>query len=241
MSKEVYIGTSGWHYDHWFGPFYPEEMDADEMLPFYAEHLRTAEVNNTFYQLPDAETVKQWRQRAPEKFIFAVKASRYLTHMKKLKDPEEPLANFLERVTLLEDKLGPVLFQLPPRWRFNAQRLRNFLQQLPGDHRYAFEFRDPSWFDEEAYELLQEAGAAFCIHDMAGEPSPKEVTGDFVYIRLHGPQGAYEGSYDKQSLAGWAGAISTWRQERDVYCYFNNDQAGYAVENAQQLQEMLSQ
>lgn len=241
MSAEVAIGTSGWHYDHWLGPFYPQGSEGEALLPFYAEHFATVEVNNTFYQLPQAATLRQWRQMTPDGFTFAVKASRYITHMKKLKDPQEPLANFLSRVEALGDKLGPVLFQLPPNWHANAERLRTFLQALPQGHRYVLEFRDPSWFEVQITDLLEQQGVAFCIHDMSDRPSPKIITADFAYVRFHGPGEAYQSSYSTQALAGWAGAVSAWQhQNRDVYCYFNNDEAGYATENARQLQAMLA-
>ena len=241
MSANVKVGTSGWHYDHWLGPFYPEETEDEARLPYYAEHFPTVEVNNTFYQLPEASTLTQWRQTTPDDFTFAVKASRYITHMKKLKDPQEPVTNFLARVEALGDKLGPILFQLPPNWNVNTGRLRSFLQALPTGHRYALEFRDPSWFDEQVTDLLRSEGVAFCIHDMSDQPSPRVVTAPFVYIRFHGPAEAYQGAYSTQTLAGWAGAISTWRRQgRDVYCYFNNDDAGYAAQNARELQEMLA-
>ena len=240
MSGKACIGTSGWHYDHWQGPFFPEDMPAEDMLGFYARHFPAAEINNSFYQLPKAETLEHWRDVVPGNFRFAVKASRYITHMKKLKDPREPVARFLQRVAVLGDRLGPVLFQLPPNWRCNVERLAAFLAALPETGRYAFEFRDPSWFDDKVYQLLQEAGAAFCIYDLAGRQSPKTVTADFVYVRLHGPDQAYEGSYSVQALAGWAGAISAWQKQGwDVFCFFDNDQKGYAPANALRLQEML--
>jgi uncharacterized protein YecE (DUF72 family) len=241
MSPKVYVGTSGWYYDHWLGAFYPEETQSEALLPFYASRFPTVEVNNTFYQLPEATTLEQWRQMTPSGFTFAVKASRYITHMKKLTDPQEPVAKFLSRMEILGDKLGPILFQLPPNWHANPKRLRTFLQALPGDHRYVCEFRDPSWFGEQVYELLREEGVAFCIHDLADQPSPKQITAEFVYVRFHGPQGAYRGSYSVQALAGWAGAISTWRRQGlDVYCYFNNDEAGYAPQDARELQRMVA-
>jgi len=240
MSRKVCIGTSGWHYDHWRGPFFPEGMPDEEMLGFYARHFPAAEINNSFYQLPKAETLEHWRDAVPDNFRFAVKASRYITHMKKLKDPRQPVDRFLQRVAVLGDRLGPVLFQLPPNWRCNVERLAAFLAALPGTGRYAFEFRDPSWFDDKVYQLLEEAGAAFCIYDLAGRQSPKTVTADLVYVRLHGPDQAYEGSYSVQALAGWAGAISAWKnQGRNVFCFFDNDQQGYAPANARRLQEML--
>lgn len=240
MSGRIHIGTSGWHYDHWQGPFYPEDLAAEDMLDFYAQHFQAAEINNSFYQLPKAATLSSWRNTVPETFRFAVKASRYITHMKKLKDPAASVEKFFDRIEALGNRLGPILFQLPPDWRCNIERLEAFLAALPKKGRYTFEFRDPSWFCDEVDQVLEQAGAAFCIYDLAGRQSPKKVTTDFVYLRLHGPDDAYEGSYSTQALAGWAGAISTWAtQNKDVFCFFDNDQHGYAPANAGQLQEML--
>jgi uncharacterized protein YecE (DUF72 family) len=160
--------------------------------------------------------------------------------MKKLKEPREPLERFLDRVSVLEAKLGPILFQLPPRWRSNPERLENFLEILPKNYRYAFEFRDPSWFGEKIYELLAKHGASLCVYDFGGKTSPKEVTADFVYVRLHGPDGPYQGRYGTQRLAGWAATFSAWLKEGlVVYCYFDNDEAGYAVQDALGLQQIM--
>lgn len=240
MNAAIHIGTSGWHYDHWKGPFYPSGLPATEMLAFYAERFRSVEINNSFYHLPEPGTLAAWRDAVDDNFLFAVKASRYITHMKKLKAAGDAVQNFLERISLLGQRLGPVLFQLPPRWHCNPARLKEFLALLPTPFRYAFEFRDPSWFTHDVYKLLEEAGAAFCIYELAGVLSPKAVTADFVYVRLHGPDAAYQGSYSTQTLAGWAGAISTWaRQGREVFCYFDNDQSGYAAANAASLASIL--
>lgn len=236
----IHVGTSGWHYRHWKGPFYPEDLPQQEMLAFYARHFESAEVNNSFYRLPEERTLRRWCRQVPEGFVFAAKASRYLTHMKKLKDPEGALEKLFGRLSLLKEKLGPVLFQLPPRWGMDAGRLRDFLAALPAQGRFAFEFRDPNWFHPEIYEALAGRGAAFCIFELAGELSPREVTSDFVYLRLHGPAGAYEGRYGRQGLSGWAGALSSWsRAGKDVYCYFDNDEKGYAPQDALLLREML--
>jgi uncharacterized protein YecE (DUF72 family) len=236
----IHIGTSGWHYDHWRGPFYPENLANADLLEFYQQKFHTVEINNSFYRLPSEKALTDWRNSVPAGFIFAIKGSRFITHMKKLKDPAPALAPFMERVPLLEDRLGPILFQLPPHWHFNGARLRGFLKALPREYRYALELRDPTWLNEKAIDLLREYGAAFCIYELAGRVSPREVTADFVYIRLHGPGGAYQGRYDRQALAGWAGAISAWAaQGKAVYCYFDNDEAGYAALNALELQDML--
>jgi uncharacterized protein YecE (DUF72 family) len=235
-----HIGTSGWHYGHWRGPFYPDKLAAEEFLEFYAARFHTVEINNSFYQLPAAATLEHWRDTVPEGFIFAVKGSRYITHMKKLQEPEQTLRPLLERVELLNPKLGPLLFQLPPRWGFNPERLESFLQALPQPGRYALEFRDPSWINREACELLRRHNAAFCIYELAGYQSPLEVTADSVYIRLHGPSGAYQGQYGEQALAGWAEKITSWTGAgQDVFCYFDNDESGYAAQDALRLQEML--
>ncbi|MFO7783877.1 MAG: DUF72 domain-containing protein [Thermodesulfobacteriota bacterium] len=237
----VHIGTSGWQYGHWKGPFYPEDLSASDYLAYYAERFHTVEINNSFYQLPKKETLRQWRSKAPRNFIFSFKANRYITHMKKLKDPASSLSRMLQVAPSLGGKLGPILFQLPPKWRFDPERFFDFLESLPSKYRYAFELRDPSWLDHRAYEALKEVGAALCIYEFAGRTSPKEITADFVYIRLHGPEAVpYKGQYPTKTLSGWAGAISAWSEQgRDVFCYFDNDEAGYAAQDALRLQKML--
>jgi uncharacterized protein YecE (DUF72 family) len=215
-------------------------MAREGYLGYYAARLDTVEINNTFYEMPDVETLRSWRDKVPTGFTFAVKASRYITHMKNLKDPVGPVGRFLERVAVLGPYLGPVLFQLPPWWGLDEERLQSFLDALPPEQRVAFEFRDPSWLSETVYELLESHGAGFCIYDLQGRVSPKRVTADFVYVRLHGPQDAYHGGYDMETLSGWVGACSSWaRMGKDVYCYFNNDAAGHAVANAQTMAAMV--
>jgi uncharacterized protein YecE (DUF72 family) len=241
MSLGAYIGTSGWHYDHWKGPFYPSRLSEEAFLEYYAGRFGTAEINSSFYRLPAKKTLLRWRNAVPQNFLFSVKASRYLTHMKKLNDPQEPLERLLDRVSVLEDKLGPILFQFPPRWGSNPERLESFLEILPGGQRYAFEFRDPSWFDERNYELLRSHGSSFCVYDLNGMTSPKEITADFAYVRLHGPDGPYRGRYGAERLAGWAGTFSAWlKNGPDVYCYFDNDEVGFAVQDALELRQMMS-
>lgn len=237
----IHLGTSGWHYPHWRGPFYPEKLPAADFLRHYREKFHTVEINSSFYRLPQEKTLIHWRESTPPGFIFAVKASRYLTHQKKLKDPQEPLEHFWSGISLLQDKLGPVLFQLPPRWSFNAQRLQAFLAALPPACRSAWEFRDPSWLREEAYRILAQNAAALCIYDLAGFLSPLTITADFIYLRLHGPGGAYQGSYDARALGRWAEAMVTWASRGlEVFCYFDNDEAGYAPQNAWSLQQLLT-
>jgi uncharacterized protein YecE (DUF72 family) len=185
--------------------------------------------------------LEEWRDEAPKGFVFSTKASRYITHMKKLKDPQASTKKFYERIVFLGEKLGPILFQLPPHWKFNRQRLEEFLASLNDDFRYAFEFRDQSWINNDTYDLLKQHNAAFCIYEFAGYLSPKKVTTDFVYIRLHGPKGAYQGNYTTQRLNRWADDIFSWADKgRAIYCYFDNDEAGYAAQNALHLQSILS-
>lgn len=239
MSRH-HIGTSGWHYPHWVERFYPAELPKDEWLAWYAQRLPAVEINASFYQSLTLEQVEHWRAAVPIDFTFAVKAPRYITHLRKLRDCGDALARFLAPLAGFGHQLGPLLFQLPPRWRRNATRLAAFLKLLPGDHRCAFEFRDPDWHHPEIYELLEEHGAAFCIFDLAGETSPLACTADFVYVRLHGPAGAYAGRYSAAALKRWATHIAAWqRQHKDVYLYFNNDQAGYAVKNTLYLNDYL--
>lgn len=232
----IHIGTSGWHYGHWVGPFYPEGMSSPAFLGFYAQRFHTVEINNTFYSLPREATLEAWRDDTPKGFLFACKASRFITHMKKLSDPKRSVKRFFDTIDVLGPKLGPVLFQLPPRWHVNADRLRAFLKALPDRYRYAFEFRDETWFRDEVLQSLERARAAFCIYDLAGRQSPEHVTTDLVYVRLHGPGEAYQGRYSDAALRRWAGKIVTWSQQgRDVYCYFDNDQNGYAARDGARL------
>lgn len=237
----VRIGTSGWSYGHWVGPFYPEGTRSADYLGYYAERFAVTEVNNTFYSLPKAETFHEWRDTTPPDFEFACKASRYITHMKKLKDPEQSVGRFFETVEALGDKLGPILFQLPPNFAINLGRLRGLLEALPSGHRYAFEFRDESWFDAPVFDLLDSHGAALVIYDLEGRTSPVHATGSLVYIRLHGPlEEAYRGQYSDEALQGWAARVRDWRRDgRDVYCFFDNDEAGYAALDATRLQRLL--
>ncbi|MBD3290201.1 DUF72 domain-containing protein, partial [candidate division KSB1 bacterium] len=196
---------------------------------------------NSFYKLPEKKTLKTWFDTVPDNFLFTFKANRYITHMKKLKDPEKPVANLYDRTEILQNKLGPVLFQLPPRWKFNEDRLRSFLKTLSDNYQYTFEFRDESWWNDTTYQLLKEHNVAFCIFELAGRQSPREVTTDFIYIRLHGPGDAYQGEYDNQTLSGWAGAFHAWKDAgKQVYCYFDNDQNGYAANDAMKLKNMIT-
>jgi uncharacterized protein YecE (DUF72 family) len=238
---KFYIGTSGWHYKHWLGGvFYPPGVVGAAMFQFYAQHFDTVEINNSFYRLPTASTFDNWRESAPRNFLFAVKASRFITHMKKLKEPENSSAKFFLVADRLEKKLGPILFQLPPRWKLNVERLASFIESLPPKHKYAFEFRDESWLVPEVYRLLRKHNVAFCIHDFADMKIPNEITAKFAYVRFHGPTSAkYWGEYSQSQLEGWAGEMARWPVSA-VYAYFNNDPGGAAVRNALTLKTLVS-
>jgi uncharacterized protein YecE (DUF72 family) len=232
----IRIGTSGWQYGHWVGPFYPKETAARDRLSYYAGIFDAVEINSTFYSLPSDRQLARWCDDTPAGFIFACKASRYITHMKKLSDPKASLRQFFKAVDKLGDRLGPILFQLPPRWNVNTRRLEEFLVALPKGYCYAFEFRDLTWLGAPTYERLEHHNAALCIYDFAGTRSPAQLTADFSYVRLHGPGRAYEGQYDGRSLGGWARRIRGWQAAgNDVYLFFDNDQAGHAAQDARRL------
>ncbi len=216
-------------------------MAAREYLAYYSTRFRSLEVNSTFYRLPLETTLARWRDLVPAGFVFAVKASRYITHIKRLGEPSTTVGPFLERVRALGVKLGPVLFQLPARFPFNGELLGSFCHALEKGFRYAFEFRDPGWFRVETYDILQKHGAAFCIYDFAGLRSPDTVTADFVYIRLHGPlKEPYRGKYPDSFLQERADAIRGWLGEgRAVYVFFDNTMEGDAVRDALKLADLL--
>ncbi len=237
---EIRIGTSGFHYKHWIGTFYPPKTPASRILEYYLRHFDTVELNNSFYKLPSEQAFENWRDVTPPGFVFAVKGSRFITHNKKLKDPENALENLLPRAEKLGQKLGPILFQLPPKWGCNVERLEQFLQVLPRRHRYAFEFREPSWHCSEVLDVLRKYNAAYCIYELAGFSTENEITADWTYIRLHGPGGKYQGSYPDDTLRRWAADITQWsRRLKAAYIYFDNDQAGYAASNALRLKQLL--
>jgi uncharacterized protein YecE (DUF72 family) len=238
---DIRIGTSGFHYKHWRGPFYPEKFPASKMLGHYLEHFDTVELNNSFYRLPTEDAFRCWRESTPDNFLFAVKVSRFITHNKKLKDPENALTNFLPRAEVLGPKLGPILFQLPPKWGVNLERLAALLELLPRAHRYTFEFRELSWLREDVNAVLRAHNAAFCIYELAGFHTDLTLTADWTYIRLHGPaSGKYQGSYSDDQLRAWSERLREWSVRlKAIYVYFDNDQAGYAAHNALTLNRFV--
>jgi uncharacterized protein YecE (DUF72 family) len=239
----LHIGTSGWHYKHWLGPFYPEGTRPAQMLDYYRQHFSAVEINNSFYKLLSPTALEKWRAATPEDFVFTAKGSRFLTHMRKLKDTGQGIERYFERARALGDRLQVVVFQLPPRWSCNVERLDAFLAALPEGYRYAVELRDESWFDAAVYDVLARHRAAFCIYDIAGRRSPDVVTTDLVYLRLHGPsEKAYQGSYSARRIATLAGKISEWRRQgRDCYAFFDNDAEGNAPRDALRLVAKLRQ
>lgn len=237
MSARLRIGTSGYQYDHWRGVFYPQDLAKSHWFDHYARHFDTVEINNTFYRLPSARTFDHWFADAPKDFCYALKFSRYGSHIKRLKDGAQTIQTFLPLADRLKDKLGPILVQLPPHWSVNVERLHEFLTAAPDGYRWVLEFRDRSWLCEEIFTLLSDHGAALCIHDML-EDHPRRITADFVYLRFHGDH--YRGSYTHQFLAAEAARLREYlSQGMDVYAYFNNDELGYAVANALDLKRYL--
>jgi uncharacterized protein YecE (DUF72 family) len=245
MRGRLFLGTSGYVYPHWRRRFYPTGLPAREWLPFYARHFATVELNNPFYRLPAKTAFHVWRGAVPSDFVFAVKASRYLTHLKRLKAPRAPLDRLLRRVRPLGPTLGPLLFQLPPQFHRDPERLRTFLGTLqrqshvPG-LRAVLEVRHASWLVPETFDLLGKGGVALCLHDAGPGPVLGPLTTDFVYVRRHGPGARYRGSYTEAQLRADARDIRGWLDDgRDVYVYFNNDGGGAAVRNARRLAELL--
>jgi len=236
------IGCSGWEYRHWRGDFYPEDLPRTRWFEHYAATFDTVEINNTFYRLPEASTFASWAARAPVRFLFAVKASRFLTHMKKLKDPDEPIERLFSRMRPLGRHLGPVLYQLPPGWKPDLERLERFLQTLPRGIHHVMEFRDPSWYSAEVFRLLARHRTALCLHDMRGSATVRERIGPFVYVRFHGATGGYSGGYPDDRLADWADWLAAQRRAGvGVYAYFNNDVGGHAPRNAVTLGRLLEE
>jgi len=271
MSKadcDIRIGTSGWHYDHWANLFYPEKLPKRKWLEYYTQHFNTVEINNTFYQLPKPQTFENWHKQAPKDFLFTVKANRYITHIKRLQNVEEPLERFFEGARLLGKNLGPVLYQLPPSMHKDIERLKAFLEVLSnvilnGAQRSeesllrrpdsspasgglrmtksVFEFRHESWFSEEVYGLLDKSNVGFCVHDLYDKGSPRIVTGDVVYVRFHGTTGRYSGNYSKAQLKSWAEWLKQYiKQVHNIYVYFNNDVGGHAINNAKTLRKEMN-
>lgn len=238
-----WVGTSGWHYDHWRGPFYPEDLAKSKWFSYYMGRFPTVELNNSFYQQPKDETWNGWRDAAPDGFRFSIKANRFITHTKRLKDCHDPLSRFLGGAERLREHLGPILYQTPPnflRTDENVARLDDFLRLLPKRLMHVFEFRHESWFDEGTMDQLRGRNVAFCCYDMVGVDCPVVATASFAYMRFHGSEEKYATNYPEKKLQGWAGQLKKLAKGLDeVYVYFNNDAQGFAVANAKRMAELL--
>lgn len=235
--RTTHVGTSGWQYRDWRGAFYPRDLPQRGWLPFFARHFETVEVNNSFYRLPERSTFDRWREQTPPGFIVTVKASRFITHLKRLRDPKDPVALFWERAAGLGDRLGPVLFQLPPRFRADPDRLERLLEVLPEAIRPAFEFRDASWLTDEVFAMLERAGAALVWPDRPGTRADLPVVGGWLYVRFH--QGTRAGpDYRRDKLRRWASRIAE-ADAREAFVYFNNDPTAAAIRDARTMRELL--
>jgi uncharacterized protein YecE (DUF72 family) len=240
MSGTCHIGTCGWSYGHWRRRFYPKGVRQGDWLAYYARHFATVEINATFYRLAKESTFERWRDLAPPGFVFAVKASRFITHVRGLRDCAEPLGLLLGRARILGAHLGPLLYQLPPGWRPDPDVLAAFADLLPADLVHVFEFRDAACYTAGLKDILAVRGLVFCIHDMPGAESPHWITGPAVYLRLHGGAAGHLGRYGEAGLAPWARLIGGQLAGGcDVYAYFNNDAEAHAVEDAAMLRDLL--
>jgi len=240
MALQWNVGTSGWHYDHWRDRFYPEKLAKAKWLEFYASHFATVELNNSFYRLPSEAAFATWRDSSPANFIFAVKVSRFITHIKRLKNTGEAVEKFVTRAKILGGKLGPLLYQLPPNMHRNDDRLESFLSTLPRGMKHVFEFRHESWFEKEVFETLHKYKVGFCVMDMPSVSCPLVTTADFAYVRFHGSTGLYSSWYTDGELADWAKRlVSLTASLKAVYIYFNNDAEAFAVRNAITLRAYL--
>ena len=236
------LGTSGYSYKHWQGVFYPQNLPHARWLEFYCQHFDTVELNVTFYRLPTRKTFEGWYQRTLPHFLFAAKGSRFITHIKRLKDCREPLRAYRDKATGLGDKLACVLWQLPPSLHFDEKRLRGFcllLQDELPEKRHAFEFRHESWFHEACYDILSTQGFALCIPFSPDYPRVERMTAPFSYIRFHHSEVRGNSRYTDKELKQWARKIRKWLKERDLYIYFNNDTRGFAIDNAKKLRNYL--
>src|SRR3954453_15332394 len=236
----IRVGCSGWVYKHWRGLLYADSLPQKRWFERYAEEFDTVEINASFYRLPLVSTFEGWREKAPPGFRYALKANRFITHMKKLPDCEEAADGFIDLARRLERTLGPILYQLPPSLHKDLERLETFLMRLPGDLEQVVEFRHKSWYDEDVLALLDRHGVGFVTHDLKGLKSPRWASGRTAYVRFHGAAGKYWGRYSDEALLDWTDwLVDQTRHGRSCWCYFNNDVHGHAVEDARTLKSMI--
>lgn len=235
-----YIGCSGWSYKHWKGVFYPDDLPQTKWLQHYVKYFNTVEINSTFYRFPKKETLEQWYNETPDDFTFTLKGSRYITHMKKLKNVEEYVQNFYDQAQVMGDKIGCILWQLPPNLHRNDEKLKAFCNALSSNFHNVIEFRHESWFVEDIFDILKKYNVGYCIISTPDLPETVEETADTVYIRFHGKDEEwYTYHYTQDELKNWAESIKKL-QAHQLYIYFNNDYQAHAVQNAQQLSDYLS-
>lgn len=234
---DLRIGCSGFLYDHWRKNFYPEDLSKNYWLEYYSKHFSTVELNVTFYKLPDRETFSKWYLSTPEGFVFSLKGSRFITHIKKIKDCAEPVEAFFSRALLLKEKLGVILWQFPPSLTLDLERLKDFIELLePYEMKNTFEFRNKTWINKKVVDLLKKKNVALCMADWPDFLDKLPLTANFVYIRRHGQEGSYATEYSKELLNKDAKRIKAYlRQKKDVFIYFNNDALGYAPKNVSEL------
>jgi uncharacterized protein YecE (DUF72 family) len=240
LQQTILIGTSGWTYNHWKNIFYPPDLPQRKWFSYYAGKFNTVEINYSFYRIPTPKTIEHWNTQSPADFHFAIKMNRQITHFKKLKNCKRETDLFFSVFQPLFSKIGIVLIQLPPTLGFDPERLLNFFNDLPKDHKFAFEFRNSSWYREETYSLLRDHKHIFCIHDMTNLKTEKIITADTVYIRFHGFDSMYGGNYPDSCLQSWADWIKKrYQDNKSIFCFFNNDIGGFAVKNGLMLKKMI--
>jgi len=242
---KILIGTSGWNYSHWQGIFYPEGIPQNRWLEFYSRFFKTVEINMTFYRFPPEKMIENWKNRVPEGFVFSVKGNRSITHLKKLKNVEFILKKFLSLISIFEQKLGPILFQLPPSFSFKKELLKEFCEVLSSQEiikngKFSVELRDKRWINEEVFSILKIYNISLCFSDYPGVEIDSPSTADFVYIRRHGPTSLYSSCYNEEEIRKDAYFIGKYlEKDMDIFVYYNNDANAWAVQNALQLKEMV--
>lgn len=239
---KVFIGTSGWLYSHWKKIFYPPNLSPKEWLSYFSLHFKSVEINSSFYRLPPPSLFSRWYLKTQKDFIFSVKVSRFITHLKRLKGVKLAWNNFLKRSLNLKEKLGPFLFQFPPSFKKNEEnfkRFKDFLNYLDPSFRYAFEFRHRSFCHQQTYKILKKYNCAWVISDSSIFPKEEKITADFIYLRMHGPGKLFSSLYSKKDLKELAQKIKRWKREREVYVYFNNDAFGYSIKNGKDLINLI--